>query len=694
MNWRHFSMNPRQAIMPARQQTINRRDHPPLTDRRHAVPTSRGHVQTTRQPLPLDQQVHTVRQDTIRPPPPIQHTIHQAHPSLNHLPTDKRLSDPTPQHTTLPSPIKSSQHNGIPSPMESLSQRTKAILLNPRYKTEFCRNIDELGVCRYSLKCQFAHHPGELLPKFTHHPHYRTQLCRAYHKAGYCSFGARCIFIHEEREISPPDAKHNPRIIYVNPEYEACCTRDTQHIRRYERHNVTSMRPRRRTNQRRRPRVTNGRYTRSYHRREVSRVCYESRTVTNQNQNHSVQYKVHHTYRTARRDRNDRIRHKEQDRKQREVRVPRGQIRHLNRDLNGTDEHLRNYDTLASRTASQNHLNEIGNQSDHNVRHGINKRLTHMVNNGQPKRGHTNGSYRNVNNNPNHSYTTLHMNYPIPTNNALLPNTAMLTNTALYTDTALHTNTPMFTNTLIHTNPALPRNVTRNPNTTGDPNIGELGIQGYATNTENEIQMTKRSEDSTMYRSTSHTDSVLADNGSYRVSEMYSNGQTCVSTEGSTSFHVSKNQTLSVDNGNYSATNNDNFNLTNIQYRGTNNDCNQSYGLTNNLNCVTNYQDSRTTVQNHGVNVNNYSHFRLTNPNELTDQEYITFNQDYTVTNNQQNITNYQDYNITNTEQNIINYQDSITNNQNYGLVSTNYNWYNISTYFVNYNDMSYCYRM
>uniref|UniRef100_A0A8D9BYH6 Zinc finger protein 36, C3H1 type-like 2-A n=1 Tax=Cacopsylla melanoneura TaxID=428564 RepID=A0A8D9BYH6_9HEMI len=81
---------------------------------------------------------------------------------------------------------------------------------NSRYKTEFCRNMDELGACRYSFKCQFAHDMEEMRPKYTHHPHYRTEKCRTYHVAGFCRFGTRCAFIH-----NGSGRLQNENVIYV-----------------------------------------------------------------------------------------------------------------------------------------------------------------------------------------------------------------------------------------------------------------------------------------------------------------------------------------------------------------------------------------------------------------------------------------------------------------------------------------------
>ena len=68
-----------------------------------------------------------------------------------------------------------------------------------RYKTELCRPFQDLGYCKYSDKCQFAHGENELrvLPR---HPKYKTELCRTYHTRGFCPYGSRCHFIHSLEE--------------------------------------------------------------------------------------------------------------------------------------------------------------------------------------------------------------------------------------------------------------------------------------------------------------------------------------------------------------------------------------------------------------------------------------------------------------------------------------------------------------
>ncbi|KAM9990867.1 hypothetical protein ACTFIY_006915 [Dictyostelium cf. discoideum] len=64
-----------------------------------------------------------------------------------------------------------------------------------RYKTELCRSFQETGVCRYGLKCQFAHGRDELR-SVMRHPKYKTETCKTFYSIGSCPYGSRCRFIH------------------------------------------------------------------------------------------------------------------------------------------------------------------------------------------------------------------------------------------------------------------------------------------------------------------------------------------------------------------------------------------------------------------------------------------------------------------------------------------------------------------
>lgn len=68
-----------------------------------------------------------------------------------------------------------------------------------RFKTELCRSWEELGRCKYGLRCKFAHGCQELRP-LDRHPRYKTIPCRQFHTRGFCSYGSRCHFIHGETD--------------------------------------------------------------------------------------------------------------------------------------------------------------------------------------------------------------------------------------------------------------------------------------------------------------------------------------------------------------------------------------------------------------------------------------------------------------------------------------------------------------
>lgn len=64
-----------------------------------------------------------------------------------------------------------------------------------RYKTELCKSFNETGVCRYGVKCQFAHGKEEVRGVLRH-PKYKTETCKTFHTTGTCPYGTRCRFIH------------------------------------------------------------------------------------------------------------------------------------------------------------------------------------------------------------------------------------------------------------------------------------------------------------------------------------------------------------------------------------------------------------------------------------------------------------------------------------------------------------------
>jgi hypothetical protein len=75
------------------------------------------------------------------------------------------------------------------------------------YKTEMCRTFEETGICKYGIKCQFAHDPCEIrsIPR---HPRYKTEICKTFWQLGNCPYGKRCCFIHTENELRDQSIVH------------------------------------------------------------------------------------------------------------------------------------------------------------------------------------------------------------------------------------------------------------------------------------------------------------------------------------------------------------------------------------------------------------------------------------------------------------------------------------------------------
>ncbi|CUS11887.1 unnamed protein product [Tuber aestivum] len=86
-------------------------------------------------------------------------------------------------------------------PPRHLDKKTNAL-----YKTEMCRNWNEVGDCRYGRSCQFAHGQKELraVPR---HGQWKTKTCLAWLHGG-CTYGSRCCYAHEV--IPDNDTKGEP----------------------------------------------------------------------------------------------------------------------------------------------------------------------------------------------------------------------------------------------------------------------------------------------------------------------------------------------------------------------------------------------------------------------------------------------------------------------------------------------------
>jgi len=79
--------------------------------------------------------------------------------------------------------------------------------MNPRYKTEMCRNFKERSKCVYGDQCQFAHGRRELR-EVVRNTKYKTKPCQKYWLTGYCVYGPRCNFLHDERGSQSVNVGH------------------------------------------------------------------------------------------------------------------------------------------------------------------------------------------------------------------------------------------------------------------------------------------------------------------------------------------------------------------------------------------------------------------------------------------------------------------------------------------------------
>lgn len=89
-----------------------------------------------------------------------------------------------------------SSRRGQASLMTQAPPRNSAMFHESRFKTELCRQYDELGACDYGDRCMYAHGVEELKQLPYRHPKFKTERCSAFHDLGYCMFGPRCSFVH------------------------------------------------------------------------------------------------------------------------------------------------------------------------------------------------------------------------------------------------------------------------------------------------------------------------------------------------------------------------------------------------------------------------------------------------------------------------------------------------------------------
>lgn len=72
--------------------------------------------------------------------------------------------------------------------------------VDPKYKTELCKNFTTKGYCKYDKRCRFAHGKQELISKKVN-CFYKQKQCESFFKKGFCPYGSRCTFIHDVRTL-------------------------------------------------------------------------------------------------------------------------------------------------------------------------------------------------------------------------------------------------------------------------------------------------------------------------------------------------------------------------------------------------------------------------------------------------------------------------------------------------------------
>jgi len=97
---------------------------------------------------------------------------------------------PAPRRFVIDRPLLLNHPANADLPPRHLDKRTNAL-----YKTEMCRNWNEVGDCRYGRSCQFAHGQRELRD-VARHGQWKTKTCMAWLHGG-CTYGSRCCYARE-----------------------------------------------------------------------------------------------------------------------------------------------------------------------------------------------------------------------------------------------------------------------------------------------------------------------------------------------------------------------------------------------------------------------------------------------------------------------------------------------------------------
>ena len=120
--------------------------------------------------------------------PPLPYHPHPFSLSPHSLMLSPSLSSATAPSTSSSS---SSSSSSYPSSSPPLSSHQQSL-----YKTELCKSWTSSSMCRYGVKCKFAHGEHELVV-VQRHRKYKTEKCRNFIQDGQCRYADRCKFIHE-----------------------------------------------------------------------------------------------------------------------------------------------------------------------------------------------------------------------------------------------------------------------------------------------------------------------------------------------------------------------------------------------------------------------------------------------------------------------------------------------------------------
>ena len=132
---------------------------------------------------------------------------------LNFIPTSTEFKPNTDQTTGELVSLNFNAKSFIPVTTEFSSQSSKSTTktgkeavksakpdkFQTKYKTELCKNWIEVGFCRYSENCKFAHGAEEIAIEIAKVR--KKKNCKAFFSSGKCLYGVRCQYRHEHRHI-------------------------------------------------------------------------------------------------------------------------------------------------------------------------------------------------------------------------------------------------------------------------------------------------------------------------------------------------------------------------------------------------------------------------------------------------------------------------------------------------------------